>query len=123
MASDDETDYAAQKKQEVNAGRDANTAGRDLSIVNNYYGLRPQYAHGDGLPRVTVPGRVSAIWNLPPRNLVFTGRESSLTALRSQLTGGHRSVVHALNGMGGVGKTQLAVEYAHRFSGEYDLAW
>ena len=67
-----------------------------------------------GMPRV---------WNIPARNPGFTGRDGLLKAVRDRLLGGDAAVVQVLHGMGGVGKTQLAAEYAHRFSGTYDLAW
>ena len=75
------------------------------------------------------PGRGPVIWNLPPRNPAFTGRDDLLRRLRAQLAhsgrkGGPVAVVaQALYGLGGVGKTQLALEYAHRFAADYDLAW
>ena len=63
------------------------------------------------------------VWNIPARNPGFTGRDDLLGQVREQLLAGDRAVVQALHGMGGVGKTQLATEYAHRFAGGYDLAW
>ena len=68
-------------------------------------------------------GRRPRLWNIPARNPAFTGREDLLAAVRARLQGGRAAVVQALYGMGGVGKTQLAAEYAHRFAGSYDLAW
>jgi hypothetical protein len=43
--------------------------------------------------------------------------------VRGALLGGGRAVVQALAGMGGVGKTQLAAEYAYRFASGYDVVW
>src|SRR5204862_244708 len=69
------------------------------------------------------PGSVPRAWNIPARNPGFTGRDNLLEAVRERLLAGDRAVVRALHGMGGVGKTQLATEYAHRFADAYDLAW
>ena len=76
---------------------------------------------GGAGPRL--PGRLPRVWNLPARNAGFTGRDGLLVAVRERLLAGDRAVMQALQGMGGVGKTQLAIEYAYRFAGAYDLAW
>ncbi|WP_439377996.1 FxSxx-COOH system tetratricopeptide repeat protein [Amycolatopsis lexingtonensis] len=65
-------------------------------------------------------GRIS---NIPARSVSFTGRDELLTRLREALCAGQPAVVQAMNGMGGVGKTTTAIEYAHRYADEYDVAW
>jgi hypothetical protein len=57
-----------------------------------------------------------ALSNLPERNPFFTGREPVLAQLQEALAAQGRA---ALSGLGGVGKTQTAVEYVHRHSDEY----
>lgn len=68
-----------------------------------------------------------AVWGgVPPRNVNFTGRDDLVVAARDSLRRHHAPaalVPHAMYGLGGVGKTQLASEYAHRFQTEYDLVW
>jgi len=70
-----------------------------------------------------VRGARPRVWNIPARNPGFTGRGDLLAEVREELLAGDKAVVQALHGMGGVGKTQLAAEYAHRFAGTYELAW
>lgn len=64
------------------------------------------------------------VWgSVPLRNRNFTGREDLLEDLRRRLTGVTAVLPHALHGMGGVGKTQLAIEYAYRFADDYEVIW
>jgi hypothetical protein len=59
-------------------------------------------------------------WTISPPVRSFLGRVDQLSALWEQLTA-HGAA--ALYGMGGVGKTQLALAYAQRYRGDYTLGW
>jgi tetratricopeptide (TPR) repeat protein len=63
--------------------------------------------------------------NVPLRNRDFTGRDELLEHLRQALESTSKASVlpRALHGLGGVGKTQLAVEYVYRYGDQYDLIW
>ena len=65
------------------------------------------------------------IGGVPPLNPNFVGREELLRELRGRLSRHGRSPVLpvTLQGLGGVGKTQLAAEYARRFQADYELIW
>ncbi|GHH10446.1 FxSxx-COOH system tetratricopeptide repeat protein [Streptomyces lanatus] len=65
------------------------------------------------------------LWgNVPQRNRNFTGREELLDHLNRRLTEGTTAVLpEALHGMGGVGKSQIAIEYVYRRSRDYRLIW
>ena len=76
-----------------------------------------------GEPAPRLPHKFPRVWNIPARNPGFTGRDELLREVRDRLRAGEKTVVQALQGMGGVGKTQMAIEYAHRFAQTYDLAW
>ena len=71
------------------------------------------------------PGGMPRTWGgkTPPRNPHFTGRDEDLSKLARDLTAGSRVMVQSVHGMGGIGKTQLAAEYAHAHARDYDLVW
>ncbi len=60
-----------------------------------------------------------------PRPVILAGREDLLADLAARLAGGRETGprVVALCGLGGAGKTSVAVEYAHRQLGQLGLVW
>ncbi|MFV2101665.1 FxSxx-COOH system tetratricopeptide repeat protein [Micromonospora sp. LOL_024] len=59
--------------------------------------------------------------NLPTRNEFFVGRGEYLERLRDQLADAGGPVT--LSGGAGVGKSEIAREFAHRFAYDYDVVW
>ena len=90
--------------------------------------VEPQFP-GDVRRSVTVqprfPGALPPVWNVPHnRNPNFTGREEQMAKLKTALGSGRpAALTQAIHGLGGVGKTQLALEYAYRNVAEYDVVW
>ncbi|WP_049795800.1 ATP-binding protein [Frankia sp. EAN1pec] len=73
--------------------------------------------------RPSFPGGRPDVWNVPPRPAHFVGRTDLLDQVHQQLGDAGAVAVCALHGLGGIGKTALAIEYAHRHPHSYDLIW
>jgi hypothetical protein len=75
------------------------------------------------VPRARFPGQMPRVWKVPAQNPNFTGRDPEMAAVAARLAAGPRVTVQSVHGMGGVGKTQLASEYAYAHAGDYDVVW
>jgi hypothetical protein len=79
---------------------------------------------GRAMPREPrFPATLPHVWKVPARNPNFVGRGPDLDAVARRLAAGAAVTVHSVHGMGGVGKTQLAIEYAHAHATDYDMVW
>ncbi|MFC7534610.1 BTAD domain-containing putative transcriptional regulator [Actinoplanes sp. GCM10030250] len=118
-------------------------AGRDAEAMDRYVTVRQRLADALGADpgpelralheailrgepatapiddRVAPPARGTAPAQLPPDVYGFTGRDAPLRRLdalldRTSDPAGHTVVIAAIDGMAGIGKTALAVHWAHR---------
>ncbi|MEU0883359.1 FxSxx-COOH system tetratricopeptide repeat protein [Lentzea sp. NPDC005914] len=71
----------------------------------------------------TRPDNGVRVWNVRARLHEFTGRQDVLDGVASALSTPGAVAVQAIAGMGGVGKTSVAIEHAHRRSDDYDVVW
>lgn len=104
---------------------------RGQSIPQAYYRLRlcrlfdlhPDELSGEPADQQPQAPVSPPTWHVPyRRNPFFTGREEVLHALHQHLTSGQPLALTrspAISGPGGIGKTQLALEYAYRSRQDY----
>src|SRR4051812_23883768 len=74
---------------------------------------------------VAIASEIVGAWSVPyTRKSHFTGREDELRDLRTSLVSVENARhVQAICGLGGVGKTQLALEYLYRNREHYRIIW
>jgi len=103
------------------AGRDAYVAAQNQTFVNN----DNRRVEAGAVPDPAVVVLSGRVQGLPrPAARVFEGRVAALGALGGALAGrGGALVTQAVFGLGGVGKSELALQYAHAHRGDYGLVW
>ncbi|MEL6856151.1 MAG: tetratricopeptide repeat protein, partial [Cyanobacteria bacterium J06607_13] len=68
-------------------------------------------------PRAALTGKKNNVPDSGSEN--FVGRDDTLTTLHQQLSATNALAITAINGMGGIGKTELAKQYARTYAADY----
>ncbi|MET8312008.1 tetratricopeptide repeat protein, partial [Micromonospora sp. NPDC005173] len=72
----------------------------------------------------TAPDTGKRLHNLPkPPIRLFVGRQEEFAELEEVMSAGSGVICQAVHGLGGVGKTELALQYAHRWRDRYLVRW
>jgi len=106
------------------AARETLLAG--VCAVRGKPAVAPGFPAVDAREQVLRPDTGAAIFNVPVTTRTFIGRARPLEELAQGLLGeGVVAItqIHAIHGLGGVGKTQLAARYARTHRRAYDVIW
>ncbi|MFE1251227.1 FxSxx-COOH system tetratricopeptide repeat protein [Streptomyces sp. NPDC058766] len=84
---------------------------------------RQQTPEAEPLMQRTTTATPALLVNVPMRNTSFVGRQALLRAVEEQLAAQDTAAVlpNALHGLGGVGKSQLALEYIYTHQRDYRI--
>ncbi|MDF5731568.1 MAG: tetratricopeptide repeat protein [Rhizonema sp. PD38] len=98
--------------------REAEAQGWIEDLVRAAYRTNPENSKLKAIAQ-TLKMAPQSVWNISyPRNPFFTGRETVLPEIRDALLTNSNA---ALSGLGGIGKTQTAIEYSYRYHREYQM--
>ena len=108
--------------QQNRAGRDVNAPHGNQTVIND--SRRVELAP-DAVPHPATVGLAGPVAGLPRRPVrVFEGRTEALGVLETALSARDGAVVtQAVFGLGGVGKSELALQYASAYRADYLLVW
>jgi tetratricopeptide (TPR) repeat protein len=89
---------------------------KDIPTLTNIFMALDLRFEDDDVQDEKPGGKHPTLCRIPrEQNEYFTGRECAITALRTELERSHcAAVTQALSGLGGMGKTSTAIEYAYR---------
>jgi tetratricopeptide (TPR) repeat protein len=97
-----------------------------VEVANKIFDIAEEIRHQSGESQLRIEGAQPLLWHIPyRRNPFFTSREDTLAILHKNFTTNQSSdiSIQALTGLGGIGKTQIAIEYAYRHQQDYQTVF